>query len=62
MAIPRDVEAKGISEDIKIFNLEGLKIYLEKQRTKTDLELSSAEKIIEDEANIFEVWTRGTER
>jgi glutamyl-tRNA reductase len=58
MAIPRDVEAKGISEDIKIFNLEGLKIYLEKQRTKTDLELSSAEKIIEDEANIFEVWTQ----
>jgi glutamyl-tRNA reductase len=58
MAIPRDVEAKGISEDIKIINLEGLKIYLEKQRTKTDLELSSAEKIIEDEANIFEVWTQ----
>jgi glutamyl-tRNA reductase len=58
MAIPRDVEAKGISEDIKVFNLEGLKIYLEKQRTKTDLELSSAEKIIEDEAKIFEVWTQ----
>ncbi|GAG53615.1 unnamed protein product, partial [marine sediment metagenome] len=58
MAIPRDVEAKGISEDIKIINLEGLKIYLEKQRTRTELELSSAEKIIEDEANIFEVWTQ----
>ncbi len=57
MAIPRDVEPKGISEDIKIFNLEGLKIYLEKQRTKTDLELSSAEKIIEDETSIFEVWS-----
>ena len=58
MAIPRDVDTKGINEAIKIFNLEGLKIYLEKQRTRTELELSSAEKIIEDEANIFEVWTQ----
>ena len=56
MAIPRDVDTNGISEDIKVSNLEGLKIYLEKQRTKTDLEISSAEKIIEDEVNVFEVW------
>lgn len=57
MAIPRDVDSKGISQDIKVFNLEGLKMYLEKQRIKTTADLSSAEKIIADEANIFEVWS-----
>jgi glutamyl-tRNA reductase len=57
MAIPRDIDTKEISQDIKIFNLEGLKIYLEKQRIKTSSDLSLAEKIIEDEVNIFEVWS-----
>jgi glutamyl-tRNA reductase len=57
MAIPRDVDTRGISQDIKIFNLEGLKLYLEKQRTKTTADLSLAEKIIADEASIFEVWS-----
>lgn len=56
MAFPRDVQTEGISQEINVFNLEGLKNYLEKQRIKTGFELSSAEKIIEDEANIFEVW------
>jgi len=56
MAIPRDVDTKGINEAIKIFNLEGLKIYLEKQRDNISSDLSIAEKIIEDEADIFEVW------
>ncbi|MBT8387832.1 MAG: glutamyl-tRNA reductase [Ignavibacteria bacterium] len=56
MAIPRDVDTKEISQDIKIFNLESLKTYLEKQRIETVSDLSSAEKIIEDEVNIFEVW------
>jgi glutamyl-tRNA reductase len=57
MAIPRDVDTKGISEDIRIVNLEGLNTYLEKQRIKTTADLSLAEKIIVDEANIFEVWS-----
>jgi glutamyl-tRNA reductase len=57
MAIPRDVDTKGISQDIKIFNLEGLKIYLEKQRIQSTSDLSIAEKIIADEASIFEVWS-----
>lgn len=57
MAIPRDVDTKGINEDIKIFNLEGLKIYLEKQKENISSDLSIAEKIIEDEANIFEEWS-----
>ncbi|MFC2119536.1 glutamyl-tRNA reductase [Bacteroidota bacterium] len=57
MAIPRDVDTKGISQDINIFNLEGLKIYLEKQRNQSTSDLSIAEKIIADEASIFEVWS-----
>ena len=57
MAIPRDVDTKGISQDINIFNLEGLKIYLEKQKIQSTSDLSIAEKIIADEASIFEVWS-----
>jgi glutamyl-tRNA reductase len=57
MAIPRDVDTRGINEKINIFNLEKLKIYLEKQRIKTALDLSLADRIIENEANIFEVWS-----
>ena len=57
MAIPRDIDTEGINEDIKIFNLEGLKFYLEKQKENISSDLSIAEKIIEDEANVFEVWS-----
>jgi len=57
MAIPRDIDSEGINEDIKIFNLEGLKFYLEKQKENISSDLSIAEKIIEDEANVFEVWS-----
>ncbi|NNG27917.1 MAG: glutamyl-tRNA reductase [Ignavibacteriaceae bacterium] len=57
MAIPRDVDTKEINEAIKVFNLEGLKSYLQDQRLNTSENLSLAEKIIEDEANIFEVWS-----
>ena len=57
MAIPRDIDTEGIIEDIEIFNLEGLKFYLEKQKENISSDLSIAEKIIEDEANVFEVWS-----
>ena len=57
MAIPRDIDIEGINEDIKIFNLEGLKFYLEKQKENISSDLSIAEKIIEDEANVFKVWS-----
>ena len=46
---------KRISEDIKIFNLEDLKIYLENQRKRYLSDLSFAEKIINDEVNNFEL-------
>lgn len=57
MAIPRDIDTNGLVRDIKIFNLESLKNYLSRQRIKAVSDLSIAEKIIEDETNIFEVWS-----
>ncbi len=57
MSIPRDIDTNGIAASIKVLNLEGLKKYLSKQKTKIESEISSAERIINAEANLFEVWS-----
>jgi glutamyl-tRNA reductase len=56
MAIPRDVDTSELKEDIKVFDLEGLKKYLADQTSEITSDLPIAEKIIADEASIFEVW------
>ncbi|MGB5530787.1 MAG: glutamyl-tRNA reductase [Ignavibacteriaceae bacterium] len=56
MAVPRDINTDGINKDIEIIDLEGLKKYLEVQKTNIEADIPLAQKIILDEANIFEVW------
>jgi len=56
MAIPRDIDTQYINQNIETINLEGLKKYLEEQQKGIATDLPSAEKIIYNEANIFEVW------
>ena len=56
MAVPRDVNTEGISEAIEIIDLEGLKKYLEVQKSEMEVDIPLAQKIISDEVNIFEVW------
>ena len=56
MAVPRDINTDRINKDIEIIDLEGLKKYLEVQKTEIESDIPLAQKIISDEANIFEVW------
>ena len=56
MAVPRDINTNGITKEIEIIDLEGLKKYLEVQKTEIESDIPLAQKIISDEANIFEVW------
>lgn len=56
MAVPRDINTDRINKDIEIIDLEGLKKYLEVQETEIESDIPIAQKIISDEANIFEVW------
>ena len=56
MAVPRDIDANGLTKDIHVIDLEGLKKYLEEEVREIASDIPAAERIIEDEANIFEVW------
>jgi glutamyl-tRNA reductase len=56
MAVPRDINTNEIIKDIEIIDLEGLKKYLEVQKTDIEIDIPLAQKIISDEVNIFEVW------
>lgn len=56
MAVPRDINPVGINKEIEIIDLEGLKKYLDIQRSDLVNDLPLAQKIISDEVNIFEVW------
>jgi glutamyl-tRNA reductase len=57
MAVPRDVEPNGIINDIELIDLESLKKYLGQQKKEISIDLPEAEKIISDEADIFEAWS-----
>jgi glutamyl-tRNA reductase len=56
MAVPRDINAESINEDIEIIDLEGLKKYLSVQKSEIEIDIPLAQKIISDEVKIFEVW------
>ena len=56
MAVPRDINSDCMNEDIEIIDLEGLKKYLEVQKSEMEVDIPLAQKIISDEVNIFEVW------
>lgn len=56
MAIPHDVETKGINKEVELIDLDGLQKYLEKQQKNASSDLPEAIKIISDEAKIFEAW------
>jgi glutamyl-tRNA reductase len=56
MAVPRDINTERINKDIEVIDLESLKKYLEVQKTDIEADIPLAQKIISDEANIFEVW------
>ena len=57
MAVPRDVEQNDIINGVELIDLESLKKYLELQKIEISLDLPVAEKIISDEADIYEAWS-----
>jgi len=57
IALPRDIETEGIPGEIKVFDLEGLKIYLKNVEKEIALDLPVATKIISDEIKLFEAWS-----
>ena len=56
MAVPRDINTEGLIKDIEVIDMDGLKKYLGKENEEIMLDLPKAERIISDEANIFNVW------
>ena len=56
MAVPRDINTERLIKDIEVIDMDGLKKYLGKENEEIMLDLPKAERIISDEANIFNVW------
>ena len=56
MAVPRDINTDGLSKDIEVINLEGLKKYLEAEKEEIIADFPEAERIISNEIQIFEAW------
>ncbi len=56
LAMPRDVEINGLKHNIEIFDLDRLSRHIEKEQNEVILAIPEAERIIEDESRIFEVW------
>ena len=53
MALPRNINTEGLTNDIEVINLEGLKKFSESEKAGTAADISEAEKIISGEAQIF---------
>jgi glutamyl-tRNA reductase len=56
MAAPRDINTRGLKNDVEIIDLEGLKKYMEKEKQETAFAIPEAEKIIMGETCVFEAW------
>ncbi len=56
MAVPRDINPEGLSSDVELIDLEGLKKYLADTQKEITLDIPEAVRIISNEASIFEVW------
>ena len=61
MAVPRDIETKGLADGIEAIDMEVLKEYLKGQKKAAVLDLPAAENIIADEVALFQVWNESSE-
>jgi glutamyl-tRNA reductase len=57
MAIPHDIEFNLLNKSTEYIDLERLRNFLVEQQNEIASDLSKAEKIIADAANVFEVWS-----
>jgi glutamyl-tRNA reductase len=56
MAVPRDIDSRGIREGIEVIDMEGLNKYLEDEEEEIALDIPEAERIINSEVQIFGAW------
>ncbi|MEJ2614166.1 MAG: hypothetical protein P8Z35_04350 [Ignavibacteriaceae bacterium] len=56
MAVPRDINTEGLTEDIEVINIEELKKYLEAEKDEIASDIPAAERIISNEIQIFKAW------
>jgi glutamyl-tRNA reductase len=60
MAVPRDVDTRGLPHSVDYFDIESLRQFLDKIVEEVRVKaLPEAEKIIEDEVKIFSEWHAG---
>ncbi|ROL61139.1 glutamyl-tRNA reductase [Bacteroidetes/Chlorobi group bacterium ChocPot_Mid] len=57
MAVPRDIENSYIPENLKLYDIDDLRLYLEEQKRNQLEALPEAEKIVEDEVKVFQAWS-----
>ncbi len=57
MAVPRDIETDGLPEKVKVYDISSLEEHLEKYRKEAMMDLPLAEKIVANEARIFQAWS-----
>ncbi len=57
MAVPRDIESSNVPDNVKIYDIDDLKHYLEEQRKNQIEALPGAEKIVDDEVSVFQAWS-----
>lgn len=57
MAVPRDIDTEGCPEYIKTYNISDLKNYLKKQQEAAFLDIPEAEKIINNDVELFRAWS-----
>jgi len=57
MAVPRDIDTKGLDQEVRSIDMNDLKNYLDLQK-KNQLEaIPEVNKIIEDEIKVFQAWS-----
>ncbi len=57
MAVPRDIDTRGLRYKIELIDIEALKKYLENQKKEISSLLPEAKKIISEETSTFEAWS-----
>jgi glutamyl-tRNA reductase len=57
IALPRDINTEGLTKEIEVIDLEGLKKYLAETRKDVAEDIPAAERIIADEVKVFAVWS-----
>ena len=57
MAIPRDIDTSLLPKEIVRYNIDKLKNFLDKQELKKFEAVKDAERIIEEEVQIFQAWS-----